>query len=527
MNIAVEVIAATGVILIFAGAWIRVELQASRPALVAPAMRIGNPLTLLPDERLGYSIDSLRASEPDLAADHPLSTPQQKVLLGATCAAALLLILVAKFTLIALVLVINALYISALLLRLHLFRVGARKGGQFTITDAAAREYPDSRLPQYTVLVPAFHEQDVFARLVPNLRSLEYPRHLLQVLLLLEADDDETIAAATYAVGDDDDITIVTVPASQPRTKPKALNYGMTLATGELVTIYDAEDRPDPLQLRKAATAFNSAPPELVCLQAKLDFFNPHQNLLTTWFTIDYNLWFNELLPGLASSDAPIPLGGTSNHFRRAALLELGAWDPFNVTEDADLGVRLHRKGYRSGVLDSVTLEEANSDLINWVKQRSRWYKGYAQTLLVHMRHPVQLYREIGFQAFLMMILFIGGTPLLAALNPLFWTTTALWFVSKPTSLQSIFPVVPYFLGMASWVIGNFLVFWSWLIAARDSKRRMVVASLLSPLYWVLMGVAAIKAVIQLVTAPSYWEKTQHGLDIDPSSVAAGAGAAG
>jgi glycosyltransferase XagB len=508
-----QVLAALGVVCLAAGLWLRIGLDEPRPDLTAWASWKRNPADLSHRDRLQYSIGALRAKEPDLVADRPLSGPQQRVLLVLAGVGIVLLIAIAKAAIIAGFLVVNVLYIASLLLRVYLSRPGLRDKGLIRVSDEEARQYPEDDLPRYTILVPAFREKEVFSRLVANLRAVDYPADRLEILLVLEADDHETIAAARQAVGGESDITILTVPPTEPRTKPKALNYGLTAAGGELVTIYDAEDRPDPLQLRKAAVAMAAAPRDLACVQAKLDFFNPHQNLLTTWFTIDYYLWFNQLLPALSQLDAPIPLGGTSNHFRRDVLLELGAWDPFNVTEDADLGIRLHRKGFRSGVLDSVTLEEANSDFINWIKQRSRWYKGYAQTLLVHMRHPVQLYREIGFRSCLIMALFVGGTPLLAVLNPFFWATTLIWFVAHPHALQSVIPAVPYFLGMASWVIGNFLVFWSWVLVARDSRDRLIGAALLSPLYWVMMGLAAIKAALQLITAPSFWEKTKHGLD--------------
>jgi len=519
-----QAIAAIGVVCLAVGAWLRVVLAAPAPDNSAEWVRWRDePTKMTTKDRLAYSIGALRAAEPDLVADRSFTPAQQRFFIILAGIVLLLLVTATEQTIIGILLLVNIAYISALVLRIRLFFLGLNDRGMIRISDEAARSYPYERLPRYTVLVPAFRETEVFGRLVTNLRALDYPREKLQVLLLLEADDHETIEAATDAVGASTDITIVTVPAAEPRTKPKALNYGLTSATGDLITIYDAEDRPDPLQLRKAAIAMESSPPEMACLQAQLGFFNPRQNLLTRWFTIEYRMWFNDLLPGLAQLDAPIPLGGTSNHFRRSALMDLGAWDPFNVTEDADLGVRLHRKGYRSGVLDSVTYEEANSDFINWIKQRSRWYKGYAQTLLVHLRHPVRLYREIGFSGLLLMCMFVGGTPLLAVMNPLFWATTALWFIAHPSFIRDVIPVVPYFLGLVSWVIGNVIVYWTWLLSARKADEGLVVAAVLAPLYWVMMAAAAIKATIQLATAPSFWEKTHHGLDVAPTAAAAGA----
>jgi glycosyltransferase involved in cell wall biosynthesis len=204
---------------------------------------------------------------------------------------------------------------------------------------------------------------------------------------------------------------VVVVPPVGPRTKPKALNYALLDSTGDIVCIYDAEDRPDPLQLKKVAATFRQLGPEYACVQAELAYFNADENLITRWFAVEYRAWFTQFLPQLSRVEAPIPLGGTSNHFRRELLVQLGAWDPYNVTEDADLGIRLHRQGYRVAVLDSVTYEEANTDFVNWIKQRSRWYKGYAQTYLVHMRHPIRLLRDVGLAGFVRFNLFVGGTP--------------------------------------------------------------------------------------------------------------------
>jgi cellulose synthase/poly-beta-1,6-N-acetylglucosamine synthase-like glycosyltransferase len=407
-----------------------------------------------------------------------------------------------------------------MLLRIHLFRLALNGRGVVRISDEKARAEPDDSFPSYSVLVPAFREPEVCERLVRNLRRLDYPSDRIEILLLLEEDDTETVEAARAAVGDAEDVRIVLVPDRRPRTKPKALNFGLTVSRGSIVTIFDAEDRPDPLQLRKAAMALGAAPPEVACVQAQLGFFNPNQNLITKWFTIEYGMWFGLLLPGLAQLDAPIPLGGTSNHFRREVLLELNAWDPFNVTEDADLGIRMRRAGYRSGVIDSVTLEEANSDFVNWVKQRSRWYKGYAQTILVHFRHPSSLYRELGLKELSLFLLFVGGTPLLALLNPFFWLLTSLWWVGHPAIFRNLFPTGIYFLGLICWVAGNFIFLYFCMLSVRGrNKSKLWVAAILVPLYWVMMAMAALKAAMQLVSDPSYWEKTTHGLDAAPPVV--------
>ncbi len=428
----------------------------------------------------------------------------------------------------ALIGIVTLLYVSSLAFRLITFARGLADPDVIAVSDEAARSYPPDQLPVYSVLVPAYEEPEVIGQLVASIRALEYPRDRLDVKLLLEEDDDETILAAAAASRDDSHVEIVLVPRGEPRTKPRACNYGLHLARGEFVTIYDAEDRPEPLQLRRAVKALRELPRTVACLQAKLVYYNPNQNMITRWFSAEYAMWFSQLLPGLVRQNVPLPLGGTSNHFRRDVLHRIGAWDPWNVTEDADLGVRLHRSGYRTAVLESTTLEEANSDFINWVRQRSRWYKGYMQTWLVHMRHPIRLWRELGPAGFFGFQLFVGGTPLLALLNPVFWIFTVVWFAGRPDFMLSLFQGWIYYVGVLSLVFGNFLYIYASMISARRfGSPALVFAAMLSPIYWAMMSVAAIKASVQLLHAPSFWEKTVHGLDVAhrPPEPASGAAA--
>jgi cellulose synthase/poly-beta-1,6-N-acetylglucosamine synthase-like glycosyltransferase len=310
---------------------------------------------------------------------------------------------------------------------------------------------------------------------------------------------------------------IVRVPYALPQTKPKACNYGLAQASGDLVTIFDAEDRPDPLQLRRAIVAFSRCDPAVGCLQAKLAYHNPTQNLLTRWFTVEYATWFSLLLPALAENGGPVPLGGTSMHLKRSVLDEVGGWDPYNVTEDADLGVRLHRLGYRTRILDSTTEEEANSDFVNWVKQRSHWHKGYMQTWLVHMRHPVRLLHQIGLRSFLGFNVIIGATPFVALISPVFWLLTFLWFAGRPPFIQHLFPAWIYFPALFCMVFGNFMALYTTLIGIRlTGHTNLLVAALLWPAYWLMMSIAAARALLQLPVAPWFWEKTTHGLGVQP-----------
>ncbi|EOM76728.1 glycosyltransferase family 2 protein [Rhodococcus rhodnii] len=422
------------------------------------------------------------------------------------------LVLAPVATLVTATFVATIAYLTTLIDRIVLFHRGLDGSTIVRIDDETARAIPDDELPTYTVLVPAYDEPEVIGQLIDNMAALEYPRHKLQVLLLLEADDERTIEAA-HASFESDMVDILLVPPAEPRTKPKACNFGLHYSTGEIVTIFDAEDRPDPLQLRRVAAAWRELPENTACVQAKLAFHNGAQNLLTAWFTGDYALWFNFILPGLMRSRAPIPLGGTSNHLSMRVLDEIGAWDPFNVTEDADLGVRIAQSGYRTAVLDSTTLEEANSDPINWIRQRSRWYKGYLQTWLVHTRRPLHLLRSLGPMAYFRFLTLMAGTPLIAAMNMVFWLVSIAWLLGQPLVVAELFPAYVYFPALISLVFGNSAVIYMNVIACRETgNSRLLLAAVTSPAYWILMSIAAIKGAYQLLFAPSYWEKTFHGL---------------
>ena len=367
-------------------------------------------------------------------------------------------------------------------------------------------------LPPYTILVPLYREANVLPRLVRGMEGLDYPKTKLDIRLLCEEDDEETVEGIR-AMNLPPHFKLVVVPDAQPKTKPKACNYGLLQADGKYVVIFDAEDRPEPDQLKKIVVAFAKADPRVTCIQAKLNYFNSDQNLLTRWFTTEYSMHFDLLLPGLDAQDVPIPLGGTSNHFITDRLIDLAAWDPFNVTEDADLGVRLHKAGFKTAMIDSTTLEEANSELNNWIRQRSRWIKGYIQTWLVHMRHPWRLLDQIGLKSWISFQLVVGGT-FIFLLNPIFWALTTVFFFTEAGFIQKLFPSFIFYASAFQLFIGNF-VFMYLNVAGSVQRGYFDLAkyALLSPLYWGLMSIAAWKGFLQLFYRPFYWEKTVHGLD--------------
>jgi len=379
---------------------------------------------------------------------------------------------------------------------------------------AALPAIADADLPRYTILVPLFREAEVLPELVANLRALDYPSAKLDIKLILESVDTGTIAAAR-GMALPANFDIIVVPDGQPRTKPKACNFALAFATGDFAVIYDAEDRPEPDQLRKAVAMFAKAPRDVVCLQARLNFDNATENWLAKQFTIEYTSLFWGILPALEMLRLPIPLGGTSNHFRMAALRDLGAWDAFNVTEDADLGMRIYRAGWRCKVLDSTTWEEAACQPGNWLRQRTRWLKGWMQTYAVHMRNPRGLRVEVGRGGFVAFQGLFAAVVLSTLAHPLFYILLA-----YDGGFGGLFHGAESLLGLQFWGIATFNLvagYGAAIVLGVVSLRARGVAGLLPqilliPVYWLCISVAAYRALYQLIADPFYWEKTQHGI---------------
>ena len=405
------------------------------------------------------------------------------------------------------------LYLGNFLFKGFLVWMGGRAQERNTsLIDDEVIRLRDEELPIVTVLVPMFKEPEVLPILSNALRQLDYPLAKLDIKIVLEETDHETISAA-FELDLEGVFDIILVPESHPQTKPKACNYALNYARGEYLVIYDAEDKPEPDQIKKVIAAFHTSPENTACIQCRLNYYNARENWLTRMFTLDYSLWFDLMLPGLERMGIPIPLGGTSNHFRMDVLKELHAWDPFNVTEDADLGIRLTQKGYRVGVIESTTFEEANVSIPNWIRQRSRWVKGYMQTFLVHTRRPVHLFRTIGPAGVLGFVAFIGGTFLTGLLNPVSWLITLAWLVFGSQAIEAFFPPILLYLSLANLLMGNGLLIYLTMIAPlRRNWTDLAPWGLTVIGYWVLMTIASYKALNQLLFNPFYWEKTQHGL---------------
>lgn len=459
------------------------------------------------------AVFALAELDPEMSAQQVITPPQILVLYLLLSAFLLGMVFAPVATLIAINVVLTVFYTGNFLFKAILVWVGGSAQEHSSRAIAAeAGLLRDEDLPTYTVLVPMFREPEVLPILTQALRNLDYPLAKLDIKIVLEEGDHETIDAAR-SLNLEGVFEIIRVPNSHPQTKPKACNYALRYSQGEFLVIFDAEDKPEPDQLKKVVAAFNQSPDNTACIQCRLNYYNARENWLTRMFTLDYSLWFDLMLPGLEKLNIPIPLGGTSNHFRMDVLRELNAWDPFNVTEDADLGIRLTQKGYRVGVIDSTTFEEANVSIPNWIRQRSRWVKGYMQTFLVHSRRPIHLWRSIGPAGVFGFIFFIAGTFLSGLLSPVFWTIFAVWMIFGADVISPYFPPPVLYLSLLNLLVGNGLLIYLTMVAPFRRRWTDLAPWGITVIgYWVLMTVASYKALSQLVFNPFYWEKTQHGL---------------
>lgn len=366
----------------------------------------------------------------------------------------------------------------------------------------------DDKLPRYTVLVALYREAAVAPQLIEALARLDYPRDKLEIFLITEASDHTTRKALEDAISHPE-FRVLTVPKGPIQTKPRALNYALQEATGDIVVIYDAEDEPEPDQLRRAAAIFAASHGKIGCVQAVLGIHNARQSWLTRQFAIEYAALFNCVLPALERLGHPIPLGGTSNHFPRELLKTIGGWDPYNVTEDADLGIRLSRMGFNVRILFSTTWEEAPTTFPVWFNQRTRWLKGWMQTLMVHTRSPATILTDLGLTSTVAFACLMATMVLSALVYPLV-LISLLWSLvleEAPANGRGILWIV----GISNFVGGYATGLVIATVAAwRTGGLTLVRSVVWLPVYWLLISAAAYRALYELLHRPYHWHKTPH-----------------
>ncbi len=465
---------------------------------------------------LDQAVNGLRRAQPEFSAASPLAAWQRRALIGLSFAVPLAVWLAPQAMLGVAIFGLALPVICAALVKIYaLWTILTVRTDVASVRPLAALAEDD--LPAYSLLVALFREADVAPALVAAMAALRYPVAKLEILFLVEAGDIPTRSALERS-GLMPNMSIITVPAGLPQTKPRALNYGLGFASGERIAVYDAEDMPEPDQLLRAVQAFAASPVPLACVQARLNVYNRDAGPVARQFTLEYCALFDAILPALAKLGWPVPLGGTSNHFSRAALDAAGGWDPFNVTEDADLGFRLARLGHKVGLIPSTTWEEAPVSFSAWFGQRTRWLKGWMQTYLVHTRNPVKLWQDLGAWGFIGFQILMAGMIASALVHPLFFGLLAAQCWSGSCMGFGADGAAPSSWHAGVWQAGLLSLGASYAaaisLAMITGRRRgfgnLTRAALCIPLYWLAISAAAYSAVIELCRSPYHWQKTAH-----------------
>lgn len=462
---------------------------------------------------LDRAVCGLRRNRPSMSAYTGLTLPQKLrlAILGAGCAG--LLIMAGGTGRDVLVVIVSLPFACITLLRAYALLYYLTRRPRLSVPGAIAPKAGYEPLPSYSILVPLYKEVAVVRDLMQALRRLDYPPSRLEILLITEETDQAT-RVAIELVGLAPNMRVVTVPDGMPRTKPRALNYALAFAHGDYIAIYDAEDAPEPGQLKMAVRAFRTRPGRIGCVQARLDIYTPPSTFVSSQFTIEYLVLFYVLLPAYQRLGIPMPLGGTSNHFPRRVLEEVGGWDPFNVTEDADLGLRLARAGYGVAMIGSATWEEAPLKAGLWLGQRTRWIKGWIQTYIVHTRSRRRLLRDLGWRGYLGFHLVFGGMLFSALAHPVAYLLLG-WQLTQGAGVQAGWISMPQS-ALWSFCLLNLVVSYglavlsAFAVAVKRKRRGLLLAALMTPCYWLLISAAAYLALFDFLLRPHYWCKTRH-----------------
>ena len=470
--------------------------------------------------RLEASISGFADRVPLLSARNLLSRGQRNFLIGLVIAAVIGFVLNVQLTLTAIIAVFTLLYLVAVIYRAYLFTRSSKTDALEIVTDEEALVVPDSELPFYTILIPAYNEAEVIIKLVENLSQMEYPANRLEVLLLVEADDDETLDALRTAQPPPQ-FKLVVIPPAEPRTKPKALNFGLTLPAASSSPSTTLRTSPTPSSCAERRWRWAGTDPRSRASRPSCRIGNPTQNIITRWFTVEYAMWFSFFLPGLVVAECTDSAGWDVEPLPACVRCgPSGDGTPTTSQRTADLGIRMFREGYAVRVLNRDTgggqqrLRELGQAAVALVQGLSADISRPSPLALVSSTARSDL------RALATCALFVGGTPILAMLNPLFWAMTLVWFIAHPAVREGRSSPLPCTTSASScWAFGNFLLLYLTILTARHTRQDgLVLAAVLVPIYWVMMSIAALKAMWQLVITPSFWEKTTHGLHSDDES---------
>ena len=405
----------------------------------------------------------------------------------------------------------SLIYLFHNIFKIFWFQTSVRISKNAAILDKSLYQKTSAELPVYSILIALYKEANKVPNIIEAMLQLNYPVNKLEIKFLLEEDD--ALTQRAFALENlPSHMQILIVPDSFPKTKPKALNYGLQFCTGKYVAIYDAEDEPEPDQLLKAVYEFEQLDEKCICLQARLNFYNRDNFILPKLCSIEYCFWFDYLLRALSYYNFPIPLGGTSNHLKRKELCEIGQWDAYNVTEDAELGLRIYLAGYSSKISDSITLEEAPDNIVPWLLQRSRWIKGFMQTVLVFYLNSARADKNL-LKTNIVAYFFVGFSSYNFLILP--WLFFLYAYCSNGNDALHYLSIINFIISICFSYTSCYVIL-AISPLYKTHKRYIIfdmMAFILWPLYFLLHSIASYKSLIELATAPFYWQKTPHGVN--------------
>jgi len=381
---------------------------------------------------------------------------------------------------------------------------------EINVTAEQIGELKNENLPTVTILAPHYRETVAFPGQLESITKLDWPKEKLQVILLVREEDMEMLSMIS-SIQLPSFYQLVTFGEHYPKNKPRALMFGLEKARGEITVIMDSESRPEPDQIKKIHMAFlQKAGTNVAAIQAKTLVSNDDENWLTKHHASEYNFHHKVVVQTLAKHRLLPLFPGNSVYIKTNVLRQSGGLDVFNSTEDCEFGVRFTMDDYEIASVNSATWEEAPSEIAPWIRQRTRWFKGFDQTWLKYMRNPLKTYQRLGFKNFLAFHVLIGSTPLIPFLNPIFWALTVVYLISEPDFIEQMYPETLFYLGLLSMVSGNFLMilltYAGCIKGKSDGHVRTVLCTIW--LYWILQAIAAWREKYQLITRPHMWELT-------------------
>ncbi len=358
--------------------------------------------------------------------------------------------------------------------------------------------------PLVTILVPLKQENEVIHQTFSAISNLNYPSSSIQGIIIVESTDTLTKKSIETSIIPDG-FEVMEIPTLPPFTKGRAIQRALLVAKGKYITIYDAESRPEPNQVIKAVEILEKEKGK-TCLQSIIRIENAKENEITSFFASEFWDWYDKRMVNLHKRGIPFGLGGNSFFLATETLKEVGGWDPFNVTEDAELTVRLIKNNVDIKLMNSITHEACPSTMKNWIKQRTRWSKGLLTTSIIHL-----ISGKFGFKGFTFkqwyhfwLRMYVGN------LIPFFFAFIFILFLFQSFSYEN-FVLVNIVLAI-NLVPSLIVSMWADKKNFNTMGIKIRIHNLFAVtlIYWGMYLWAGFRANYEFLFSPLKWHKTDH-----------------